>query len=472
MSTSELLITNATLVTTSGLLAADVLIRGQQIVEVRQRSVGADSAPPAHNPAQPRFDATGLWLLPGGVDAHVHFGMPLADGIMSLGWRESSAAALLGGTTTVIDFANPEPGESINSAVDRWRTAADGQCLCDFGLHATVTSTSDRHLAELQGLIERGIPTFKAFLAYKDRLMLSRDQLECLMNSTVECGGRLLVHAEDGEHNSRAEQALLAAGRTGPEWHPAAHPPQSEIAAVATSLDCALATGCPLYLVHLSLAESVRHVRTVRQQIGDTTGDQVSAEVCLHHLFASTGCCHNDPDDFLRATLSPPLREVGDSRNLLAYLADGTIDVLATDHCEFSLAVKTALAAGGFPAIPNGTGGVGERMVFAYTLAVATGDLDHSRWITVACQRPAQLMGLAGRKGKIAPGYDADLVAFDPTAEYRWQPPAGSDPSVSLYTDRQCRGRVVHVWLRGNQVVCDGTLTAAAGSGTFLKRNY
>jgi len=353
--------------------------------------------------------------------------------------------------------------------VASWRRAATDRCRCDYGLHATVIDTATPTLAELPELVAAGVPTFKGFLAYKGRLMLAPAQMEKLMTAVAACGGRLLVHAEDGALNASAEAALIARGRTGPEWHAAAHPPESEIAAVQAALAMARRTGCPLTLVHLSLARSLDLLRTARAAA--SSPEQLTGEVCLHHLFGSSGACCNDRDGFLRVTISPPLREVSDSKALLAGLAAGDLDLLSTDHCEFSWADKERGATAGLMAIPNGTGGVGERLVFSFGLAVAAGLLSVDRWVAAACERPAELMGLAGRKGRIAVGHDADLVLFDPAAEYRWQPLGASDRRASLYAERWVRGRVKEVWRRGQQVVTGGQLSADPGCGSFIRRH-
>ncbi|MFH1843661.1 MAG: amidohydrolase family protein [bacterium] len=215
MEPKELWIRNGLVLTGTGFAAADVAIVGEKItaVVVRDETPGETSIlPPVATlrstpPTPPlpttgdqptEVDATGLWVLPGGVDAHVHFGMPLRPGCCSLGWRESSEAALLGGTTTVIDFANPERGESVNAAVERWLQRAEPDCLCDFGLHATITEASKGCLAELPSLVARGVPTFKGFLAYKDRLMLTASAMERLMRAVAGCGGKLLVQPKTG----------------------------------------------------------------------------------------------------------------------------------------------------------------------------------------------------------------------------------------------------------------------------------
>ena len=471
MSEQDFWIRNGVVVNGEGLLPADVHVHDEKIAAVVPRD-SSSPQPPAETSTQ-SVDAARLWILPGGVDAHVHFGMPLRDGIISLGWRESSEAALLGGTTTVIDFANPERGESLTSAVDRWLATAEDSCLCDFGLHATLGEINQERLAELPALVARGIPSFKAFLAYKDRLMLTPEELERLMSSVATCGGRLLVHAEDGELNAAAAEQLIQTGRTSPEWHPRAHPAEAELKAITTTLEAALRTSCPLTIVHISLAESVRLLRRARRELVNTGSDAqlVTGEVCLHHLFASSGHCQDSYEACLRSVVSPPIREVHDSMGLLAGLERGDLDLLSSDHCEFQLAVKKREARRGFTAIPNGAGGVGERLVMAYAKAVRTEHLSLTRWVQTCCENPAELMGLAGRKGKIAPGYDADLVLFEPEAEYRWQPLGQSDPTSSLYAGSHVVGAVSSVWRRGLLVVANGKLLTGVSQGRFLSRS-
>jgi dihydropyrimidinase len=414
------------------------------------------------------IDATGLWVLPGAVDAHTHFGMPLEGGLASLGWRESSAAALLGGTTTVIDFANPAVGEPLHAAVARWRAMADGHILCDYGLHVTVTDTADERLAEIPALAAAGHATFKGFLAYQGRLMLTLEQMKRLMASVHAAGAMLLVHAEDGEMNAAVEKTLLDTGRTGPTWHPAAHPEESEEKAVAEILDLAAATGCPLTIVHMSLARSLELLKRARRQRG--SAGVLLGEVCIHHLFLDADLYRGGHEAALGAICSPPLRPADNGARLLAGLAAGDLDFLSTDHCEFCLAVKAAAAGKGFAAVPNGCGGVGERLVVSHTLAVRSGAMTPARWIETCCRRPADLMGLQGRKGQLAAGCDADVVLFDPTAEYRWEPLGQSDRAGSLWAGLPVAGRVRDVWLRGRRVVADGMLTLDQPGGAFLTR--
>jgi dihydropyrimidinase len=450
------------ILTTVGPEAADLVIEGGRIAAIE---------PPAPGPvADGDIDATGRWVLPGGIDAHTHFGMPLGGGLASLGWRESSAAALLGGTTTVIDFANPDFGESLPSAVARWRTMADGRVLCDYGLHVTVVEALPARLAEIPALLAAGVPTFKGFLAYKGRLMLMPERMSDLMTAVAAAGGLLLVHAEDGEMNATVEAELLAAGRTAPRWHPDAHPLDSEVQAASLALDLARQAGCPLLVVHMSAAGTLATLRRARADRGDT-GPAAFGEVCIHHLFADDACYRTGEDAALAAICSPPLRPAGHGAALLAGLAEGAIDILSTDHCEFTLAAKQRAAGAGFPKVPNGCGGVGERLVFSHTLAVAEGKLEPWRWQEAFAERPAALMGLAGRKGRLAPGLDADVILFDPEARYTWRPLGDSDVAGSLWDGRPAVGRVTDVWLRGVRVVEDGALCATQPGGMFLPRS-
>jgi len=450
------------IITPTGLADADLRTVGEIITQVE-----ADLAP---TNGEEVINATGRWLLPGAVDGHTHFGMPLGSELSSLGWADSSAAALLGGTTTVIDFANPTEHESLSSAVARWRDLADGHTLCDYGLHVTVPETTPDRLAEIPSLIAAGLPTFKGFLAYKGRLMLRSDQMRTLMVAVHAHGGMLLVHAEDGEMNAAAEQVLQDTGRTAPVWHPLAHPPESETRAVREVLDLARTTGCPLAIVHLSLAESVDILKQTRAQRGPDHTGALIGEVCLHHLFADESLYGAGHEAALGAICSPPLRPPENGPELLTALATGDLDFLSTDHCEFRLRDKSAAAAGGFTKVPNGCGGVGERLVMSYTRAVVTGAMSPQRWQDVLCARPAELLGLAGRKGRLAPGCDADIVLFDPEPEYRWKPLGASDRAGSIWAGTPVRGRVTDVWLRGTRVVAGGRLAPDQAGGVFVPR--
>ena len=455
------------IITDQGPSAAEIHLRDGKILAVTR----PEDSPSATNPEEAVVDATGLWVLPGGVDVHTHFGMPLPSGLTSLGWRESSEAALLGGTTTIIDFANPEPGEPLQAATDRWRDLAAKDCLCDFGLHVTVSQATPARLAEIPFLVEVGLPTFKGFLAYKDRLMLTATAMEQLMNAVARAKGMLLVHAEDGLMVDKAQEILVGTGRTAPHWHPLAHPPEAEEQAVAQTLDLSLQTGCPLTLVHLSLGGSVQLLEEARRR-----RDQAAlpvplyGEVCLHHLFASAEIYTAGHAAALAAILSPPLRPPAAGRDLQAALAEGRLDWLATDHCEFPLSVKAEAAAGGFAAVPNGAGGVGERLVIGFQRGVTEGEMTPVRWQDTCCRCPAEAMGLGHRKGRLAAGFDADIVLFDPAATYRWEPLGRSDRAGSLWAGTPCKGMVRDVWLRGCRVVSGGRLVPQQPGGEFLPR--
>ena len=450
-----------TLITKNGPERADLVVEKGRISDVIPAAAAAAAA-------AADVDATNLWILPGGVDAHTHFGMPLGGGLSTLGWRESSEAALLGGTTTVIDFANPARGESLRAAVERWRGMADLHILCDYGLHCTVIETDGDHLAEIPALVKAGIPTFKGFLAYPGRLMLEPGRMRELMRAVADAHGLLLVHAEDGQMNAAAERVLADTGRIAPRWHPLAHPPESEIQAVRTALELARETGCALEIVHASLGRTAELVAAAGA--ADTDGAARICEVCLHHLFATDELYEAGHEAALAATCSPPLRARAEGEALLGHLAAGRIELLSTDHCEFTLKTKAAAAAGGFACVPNGCGGVGERLVVSYAKAVATGRLEAARWIDAVATRPAELMGLGARKGKLEPGYDADIVLFDPRPKSRWEPLGRSDRAGSLWAGMPVQGRVRDVWLRGRQVVQNGRLVSDQPGGLYLER--
>jgi len=455
-----------TLVTPRGLLEADLDLQGGRILAVRPR--GADQAMPEPTDI---IDAAGCWVLPGAIDAHTHFGMPLGGGIASLGWRPSSEAALLGGTTTVVDFANPALGQPLAAALEQWQEAAAHDCLCDHAFHITVVDTAAERLAEIPGLVAQGLPTFKGFLAYKGRLMLEPERMKELMHAVRDAGGLLLVHAEDGQMNAEAEEILRHSGRIGPRWHPLAHPPASEVKAVEEACTMALETDCPLLVVHMSLAaglERLEAARHRRDRAGGTT--PLLGEVCLHHLLADESLYEAGHTPALGAICSPPLRAAANHHPLQRGLADGRLDLLSTDHCEFDLNTKAAGAHEGFYRVPNGCGGVAERLVLSYTRLVAGGVMFPERWVEVCCETPARVAGLGHRKGRLEAGLDADVVVFDPEPEYRWQPLGASDRTGSIWAGRPARGLVRDVWLRGHRVVAGARLVAEQPGGLFLPR--
>lgn len=457
-----MIIKGGILIHPQGPCRADLLVHGETVAAILEPDAPVD-------PSEGVVDARGLWILPGGVDAHTHFGMPLGGGLRSLGWRESSEAALLGGTTTVVDFANPDRGEPLNLAVARWQDQANGQVLCDYGLHCTVVEASEARLAEIAPLVAAGVPTFKGFLAYKGRLMLEPEDMARLMTAVKAAGALLLVHAEDGQMNAVAQDVLLNTGRIGPRYHPLAHPEKSEVQAVEQVLNLALASGCPLEIVHMSLARSVELLCEARARHPEAAA-RLIGEVCLHHLLANEGLYESGHEAALAAVCSPPLRPAENGPLLRDALCRGELQLLSTDHCEFSLAQKAEAAAGGFHLIPNGCAGVGERLVFSHTHLVATGLLTPAAWVRAVATDPARLMGLQGRKGLLEPGCDADIVLFDPEVRYNWHPLGQSDPVGSLWTGLPVQGAVHDVWLRGRQVVQGGRLAMDQPGGIFLPR--
>jgi dihydropyrimidinase len=449
-------IRNAVVASGDGFRAADVCIEGERIAAV--------DAPGAAPPLTPQdIDAAGLWLLPGGVDVHTHFGMPLRDGIASRGWRPSSLDALRGGTTTIIDFANPEPGESLHDAVARWRGRAEAGSGVDYGLHVTVPEPRPERLDEIPDLVAAGLPTFKAFLAYKGRLMLTNEELARVLRHVTAAGGGLLLHAEDGEWNDRVLHDLLARGATGPEHHPAAHPAGSEVAAIRDAAELVRVQGGSLTIVHLSTGAGLEAIRAARAR-----GADIRAETCPQYLFRDEAWYSEGDTAALIAAFSPPLRSRPDNARLLQGLETGAIDWIATDHCAFPLELKRREAAQGFHRVPNGAAGVGERLRVVYTLAVRSGRITPERWIRLCCEAPADAMGLNGRKGRIAPGYDADLVLFDPDAE----PTPWPDSEPSLWSDSAWAGAVRDVWLRGEPALREGAPVDPAPAGRFLPRFF
>lgn len=402
-----------------------LLVEGDKIVALNPVTVPDDAEV---------LDCNNKWLIPGGVDVHTHFGMPLRDGITSTSWRESGKQALLGGTTAVVDFANPKSGEPLADAVDRWHNYAS-DTVVDYGLHVTISDPSDERLAEIPALIESGLPTFKGFLAYKNRLMLSEEELEKVMIAVRDAGGKLLVHCEDGELNEKCQIELIEAGKTAPKYHPQAHLPESESSAIASLVKMQEKTGCPTVVVHLSTERGLDHL----------VHTPIEREVCAQHLLLEDSIYKTD--DAIHAICSPPLRSKKDMKAMQSGLTAGQIHWIATDHCEFPLEIKKQEAKKGFHNIPNGIAGVEQRLLMVWMMMVKPGKLTAMEWVELCCTEPADRCGLSGIKGDLAPGYDADIVLFDPDIE-----------------------AITNVWLRGELAVENGELVSDLPAGKFLQR--
>ncbi len=448
-----LLIRGGTVVKAKGSTPADVLVDGERIAAVGPELSAAGARV---------IDASGRLVLPGAIDPHVHMALPVGSGLVSSDdFVSGSRAALAGGTTTIIDFATPGPGQSLTEAVQSRRAEA-ALSPCDWSLHPSVTAWGEQTERQMKWCVKQGMPSFKVYLAYQERgLGLDDAALLRVLDAASVSGALVLAHCENGAAVAFLRERLLAGGCTSARWHPRSRPPEVEAEAVGRAVTLAALAGCPLYVVHVSTAAGAEAIRLSRAR-----GRAVSGEACPHHLLLDEGCYERqDAADFV---MSPPLRPPGEQGALWDALADGTLDVVSTDHCPFQ---RRERAAGDFASIPNGVAGVEHRLTLLWTFGVASGRLSASRFVELVAAAPARIFGLAPAKGAVEPGADADLVIWDPDVE--WEIRAAAQRSrcdSSVYEGMRVRGRAETVLLRGRVVVEAGRLLEPLPPGSFVAR--
>ncbi len=452
------LLRHGTIVNAAGRRSADVLVADGRVAAVGEG---------LREPADRVIDASGKLLLPGGVDVHTHLDMPLGDIRTADDFESGTIAAACGGTTTVIDFATQARGGSLAAALAEWMRLADGRAVIDFGFHMCIAELRPDVEAEIAEIVSAGVPSFKLFMAYPGRLMLDDGQIFRVLRRAAACGGLVCLHAENGPVIDVLVRDALAAGHTGPHYHALTRPPAVEAEAVHRGIALARMAGAPLYIVHLSTAEALEAVSAAWR-----AGEPVMAETCPQYLLLSEDDAAAGGGEFdeARAVMSPPLRPRPAQDSLWAGLARGDLQVVATDHCPFTLADK-ARGRSDFSKIPNGAPGIEHRLPLVYDAGVATGRLSLERFVEVTSAGPARIFGLAPQKGAIAVGADADIVVFDPGGTTRVSATTHHmRVDYNLYEGRTLSGAIDAVIARGEVAVERGDFVGAPGRGRFLKR--
>jgi len=447
-------IKNGTIVTHDLTYEADVKIEGGRITEIGKGLKG-DTV----------LDATGCYVMPGGIDPHTHLEMPFMGTYSSDDFDSGTRAALAGGTTMVIDFALPNPGESLLAALDRWHNKSS-RAHCDYSYHMAVTWWGEQVFDEIPKVIGKGITSFKHFLAYKGALMVNDDEMFHSFRRVGEVGGIAMVHAENGDVVAELTAKLLAEGNTGPEGHAYSRPSQVEGEATNRAIMIADMAGVPLYVVHTSCEESHEAIRRARQQ-----GKRVWGEPLIQHLtLDESEYFHPDWDHAARRVMSPPFRNKSHQDSLWAGLQAGSLSVVATDHCAFTTEQKR-YGAGDFSKIPNGTGGLEDRMPMLWTHGVRTGRLTMNEFVAATSTNAAKIFGLYPKKGAVAVGADADIVVWDPKAEKTIT--AASQQSAidyNVFEGQHVVGLPRFTLTRGRVAVTEGSVAPKEGHGAFVGR--
>lgn len=433
----------------------DVLIDGETILQVGEKL----SCPEAEI-----INADGKLLFPGFIDAHTHFDLDVCGTTTIDDFASGTAAAIRGGTTTVIDFACPNKGESLAYGLQLWRSKAEGVCHCDYGFHMTIDDWTPEIKGELPRMLEEGIPSFKMYMTYPAMMIGDYAMAEAL-RELKKLGAIAGVHCEDAPAIDRSIEACRQAGKTGPDNHPKTRPGEVEAAAVRRLLALAKDAGAPVIVVHLSSRQALEEVRRGRQQ-----GQTVFVETCPHYLLLDESLYEQKPYlEGAKYVCAPPLRSQADREALWQALAAGEIQTVATDHCSFSLAQKE-MGREDFTKIPGGLPSVETRGILLWSEGVAAGRITAEDFCRVLSETPARLYGAYPQKGVLAPGSDADIVVLNPngavtlTAEDQL-----SRSDYCPYEGRKTRGAIEQVWLRGRKVVSEGRLLTGP-SGRYVHR--
>jgi dihydropyrimidinase len=434
---------------------ADILIEGETI-----QAIGPDLS------GDTVVDATDAFIIPGGIDPHTHLEMPFMGTTAAETWESGTFAALSGGTTTVVDFVIP--GEAgMLAALEEWEGRATRQASSDYSYHMCVTGWSEKHFDDMAKVVDRGINTFKHFMAYKGALMVNDDEMFASFQRCAALGALPLVHAENGDIVAALQQKYLAEGTTGPEGHAFSRPPEVEGEATNRAIMIADAAGVPVYIVHVSCEQSHEAIRRARQK-----GMRVYGEPLVQHLTLDEGEYFNrDWDYAARRVMSPPFRNKIHQDSLWAGLAAGSLQVVATDHCAFTTEQKR-FGLGNFAKIPNGTGGVEDRLSVLWTKGVETGRLTPNEFVAATSTNIAQILNIYPQKGAILPGSDADLVVWDPKLSKTIS--AANQKSIidyNVFEGVEVRGLPRYTISRGEVVWADGQNSQPQpGRGKFIRR--
>jgi len=467
---STTVIRNGLVVTASDETAADVLIDGEQVV-----ALAASGSTVAQGwTADTVLDATGRYVIPGGVDAHTHMELPFGGTFASDTFETGTRAAAWGGTTTIIDFAVQASAASradgragsLREGLDAWHAKAEGECAIDYAFHMIMADVNEGSLKEMETLVGEGITSFKLFMAYPGVFYSDDGKILRALQKGAETGGLIMMHAENGIAIDVLVEQALERGNTDPRYHGVVRHALLEAEATSRAIKLAQVAGAPIYIVHLSAAEALDELTRARDQ-----GINAFAETCPQYLYLSTDDLARPGFEGAKYVCSTPLRPVDHQAALWRGLRTGDLSVVSTDHCPFCFKGQKELGVGDFSKIPNGLPGVETRMDLLHQ-AVLDGHIGRRRWIEIACATPARMFGLYPRKGTIAPGSDADVVIYDPAAvQVMSAQTHHMNVDYSCYEGRSITGRAETVLSRGRVIVDRGEYLGAKGHGRFLRRD-
>ena len=445
----DIVVKDGLVVTSQGEQLADVAIAGERIA-----AIGSDLS------GEREIDAQGMYVVPGAIDGHVHLNDPTFPPYATFtadSFATGTRAAAFGGTTTVVDFAQPAVGQALLEELDRRRSDAEGEAVIDYGLHLNLRDPDPARIAEIPGVFAAGVPTFKLYMAYEGYRIPDAAIFRAML-AIGEHNGLAVLHAENDDVIIELTRRLEAEGKTGPRWLAAACPPEGEAEAVHRAVALAGIAGARLLVFHLSCAESAAEVARAKVQ-----GRPVTGEVTSHGLVLDQSYLESNDARAHSLAVRPPIREVRQRDALRAALAEGTIDIVSSDHCP---RVPTESSQ------PAGVSGIEARLALVHHIGVGAGLIDRSRWVHACCTKPAEIHGLA-QKGDLRPGLDADVVLFDPQKEVVLSTSTlHSALPFSSYEGMAVQGFPVATISRGEVIVENGEFVGKAGRGRFVERGF